>query len=66
MQPNDSCSTRIRDGFNQSRSWDLGAGLGNNRTQLPIISGDWSNPIRLNLTSSNVVSQGDTSTLYIH
>jgi hypothetical protein len=64
VQPNDSYSTRIRDGFNQS--WDLGAGLGNNRTQLPVNSGDWPNPIRLNLTSTNVVSLGDTSTLHIY
>ncbi len=62
--PNGSNSSAIRDGFNQG--YDLGLGYGTNRTQLTANNGNWPSPIRLNLISTNVVSQGDTSTLYLY
>ncbi len=47
---------RIRDGFNMA--WDLGAGMGSNRTALPANSGLWPNPIRSALVDHNPVPAG--------
>ena len=62
-QPNGAYSSTVRSGFNQR--WDLGAGLVNNRTSLAVNSGEWPNPILLNVTTTNVVHYGDTSTLSV-
>jgi hypothetical protein len=63
--PNGGDSSAIQTGFNQFYDLGLG-GAGNSRTALTANNGNWPNPIRLNLTSTNVVSQGDISTLYLY
>ena len=62
--PNGVDSVRPLDGFNSH--CDVGAGLLDNRTALATNNGDWPSPIRLNLTSTNIVSPGDTSTLFLY
>jgi hypothetical protein len=64
VYPNGYYSSRPLDGYNQW--WNLGAGTGVNRSAVTPNSGNWPSPIKVNLTSTNVVSQGDTSSLYIY
>lgn len=64
LQPNGANSSPVRDGFNQK--YDLGAGVANNRTDLPANSGEWPNVIRLDLTTTNPIPRGGTATLQIH
>lgn len=64
VRPNGSNSSSVRQGFNQQ--WDLSAGLGDNRYSVGGIGGDWPNPIRLNITSTNTVRQGDTSSAFVY
>jgi hypothetical protein len=64
LQPNGANSSPIRDGFNQK--YDLGAGVANNRTDLPANSGEWPNVIRLDLTTPDPVVRGGIATLQIH
>ncbi|HEV2393355.1 MAG TPA: hypothetical protein VG146_13465 [Verrucomicrobiae bacterium] len=46
----------ISDGCN--KWWDFGAGLANNRTPLQSNSGAWPNLIKLDVTGTNVITQG--------
>jgi hypothetical protein len=58
-------SLEIAEGFN--RYYDVGGGTGaNNRTAVGSNSGDWPNPIRFDLLTTNQVQQGDTATFGIH
>jgi hypothetical protein len=64
-QPNGANSSPIRDGFN--RYYDVGDGdTPNNRTPAGSNSGDWPNPIRFNLLTTNVVEQGDRADFEIY
>ncbi|MCU0771205.1 MAG: hypothetical protein MUE94_05465 [Verrucomicrobia bacterium] len=64
-QPNGANSSPIRDGFN--RYYDVGGGAGpNNRTPLLSNTGEWPNPIRFELLSTNGVEHGDTATCEIY
>jgi hypothetical protein len=64
-QPNGANSSPIRDGFN--RYYDLGGDAGpNNRTPVLSNSGEWPNPIRFELLSTNAVEHGDTATCQIY
>jgi hypothetical protein len=54
----------IKDGFNQL--WELGAGHVGNRTRLISNAGNWPNVMKLNVTSTNVVSQGQNISLKIY
>ncbi len=60
-QPDGSATNRIRDGYNQM--WDLGGGLGNNRTSLSTNRGLWPNLIKFGLTGSNVVAHGESNSV---
>lgn len=64
LEPGGTGTGRIVDGFN--KNWDLGAGLGPNRTALPANSGAWPNAIRFALASPNTVPAGQSfgATLY--
>jgi hypothetical protein len=63
-QPNGSNSSPVRDGFN--RYFDVGGGEGAmNRTPVGSNAGEWPNPIRFDLLSSNVVQYGEVATLGI-
>jgi hypothetical protein len=63
-RPAGAGTARVRDGFNQV--WDLGAGVSSNRTLLPSNDGAWPNPIRFNLSGTNLFAFGQTNfaTLY--
>jgi len=63
-RPNASNSTPIKDGMNQK--FDFGAGTAGNRTALMLNTGDWPNPIKLNLMSTNSVPQGSQAELNIY
>jgi len=64
-QPNASESSPIREGFN--RYYDVGGGAGpNNRTAGGSNSGEWPNPIRFELLTTNLVEYGDTATMDIY
>ena len=54
----------VRDGYNQQ--WDFGAGQSNNRTSLPANNGIWPNIIKFNLTGTNLVAQGRTSSVTLY
>jgi hypothetical protein len=64
VEPAGAGNGRISDGFN--KRWDLGGGVANNRTALPVNSGLWPNAIRFVLTNADPVSAGGTfaATLY--
>jgi hypothetical protein len=48
----------ISDGYN--KSWDLGAGVGKNRTAVSANNGEWPNIIKLNITGTNTVTEGES------
>ena len=52
-------AARVRDGYNQW--WDLGAGLANNRTALPLNDGTFPNLIKCNLSGTNLMAQGESN-----
>lgn len=62
-QPSGLGTSLIRDGFN--RFWDLGAGMANNRTPLPTNNGEWPNVLKLELTGTNLLAHGQSSSLRI-
>src|SRR6185503_17230053 len=49
------------DGYNQW--WDLGAGLANNRTVLPLNNGNFPNLIKFNLAGTNLMAQGESNSV---
>jgi hypothetical protein len=55
---------KISDGFN--KNWDLGGGVGTNRTALPANAGLWPNAIRFALGDTHTISAGQSfdATLY--
>ncbi len=63
LEPAGTGNGRIRDGFN--KNWELGGGMGSNRTALPMNAGLWPNPIRFELGDSTI-SAGEAfdTTLY--
>ena len=63
-RPAGAGTARVRDGFNQV--WDLGAGVSSNRTSLPSNDAAWPNPIRFDLSGTNLIAFGQTNfaTLY--
>lgn len=63
IQPNGANSSTVRAGFNQK--YDLGAGLGSNRTSLGLVVGAWPNAIQFRLLSTNTVAQGANASFYI-
>jgi hypothetical protein len=58
LEPAGTGNGRISDGYN--RNWDLGGGLGMNRTALPTNSGAWPNPIVFALGSTNKIPAGES------
>ena len=64
LEPGGTGTGRIIDGFN--KNWDLGGGLGANRTALPANAGSWPNPILFALEEPNTVPAGQSfgATLY--
>jgi len=58
-QPDGPGTGRIRDGYNQR--WDLGAGVSNNRTALPLNNGSYPNLLRINLSGTNLIAQGQSN-----
>lgn len=64
LEPGGTGTGHIIDGFNMN--WDLGGGLGANRTALPTNAGLWPNPILFALPNPTPVPVGQpfTTTLY--
>ncbi|MGH8093971.1 MAG: hypothetical protein ACREIF_10930 [Chthoniobacterales bacterium] len=64
VEPGGTGNGMISDGFN--KNWDLGGGVGPNRTALPADSGLWPNPILFALGSTNTIPAGQSidTTLY--
>ncbi len=50
----------IVDGYNQW--WDFGAGISSNRTPISSSTGQWPNNIKINLTGTSAVAQGNAVT----
>jgi len=63
VQPNGANSSTVRAGFNQK--YDLGVGIGSNRTALGLISSAWPNAIQFSVLSSNQVAQGSSAQFHI-
>lgn len=63
-QPAGPGTSRVKSGYNQK--WDLGAGLGANRTALPANSGDWPNLIKFNLAGTNLMAQGQSNSVTLY
>jgi hypothetical protein len=65
-QPAGIATNRPVYGFNQK--WNLGAGQTNNRTALTANNGNWPNIIRMDLTGTNFMAQGESNhvTIYAH
>lgn len=62
-QPAGSGTSLIRDGLNQR--WDFGAGSSGNRTALPSNIGDWPNVLRFNLSGTNYLAYGQTTSVSV-
>jgi hypothetical protein len=64
-QPNGADSSPIRDGFN--RYFDVGDGdTPSNRTPVGGNTGEWPNPIRFDLVTTNVLGQGEVAEFEIY
>jgi hypothetical protein len=58
LEPAGTGNGRIIDGFN--KNWDLGGGVGPNRSALPADSGMWPNPILFALANTNPIPAGES------
>jgi hypothetical protein len=57
LEPAGPDNGRVRDGLN--KVWDLGAGIGANRSSLPTNNGAWPNLLRLELAGTNYLEPGN-------
>jgi hypothetical protein len=63
-QPQGPGTDIIRDGYNQL--WDLGIGVSSNRVPLTTNNGAWPNLIRFNRTTTNAVTQGQSTSVKLY